>query len=158
MDWHPSLVDLPTPRLRGYKKHGCKGADQHHHEQELASEVWPRLRNGCRMNEAQTQHLWMRRKAPYVVERLPRTRSIPAFPSYEPGRDHHYFDEVNRRAAEARERKRTASQTLSPQALSPQALSPQARSPQRGRQAAPAGMLPAMASGAGGRRSASAHA
>mmetsp|Transcript_31032 Transcript_31032/g.81590 ORF Transcript_31032/g.81590 Transcript_31032/m.81590 type:complete len:162 (-) Transcript_31032:87-572(-) len=40
--------------------------------------------------------LYFRRKiAPEVVERLPRARSVAAFPGYDPDRDRNYFDKAN---------------------------------------------------------------
>merc|ERR1719473_184985 len=45
-----------------------------------------------RAREANTINFWTRGIAPHVVERNPRSRSIPAFPGYDPSRDSNYFD------------------------------------------------------------------
>mmetsp|Transcript_6959 Transcript_6959/g.12664 ORF Transcript_6959/g.12664 Transcript_6959/m.12664 type:complete len:180 (-) Transcript_6959:13-552(-) len=93
MEWHPTFSNFPAEKSADrFEKKPKRYPASHDYG------VWGtnsgQFDGHASYRSTEGATFWKRTAAPRVVERLPRARSIPNFPGYDPTRDRNYFDAV----------------------------------------------------------------
>lgn len=91
--WTVPMVEPPGSRLTTARKDLTTGSTRRG-SATTDFGAWGNQGFNLRYKEASST-FFRRNIAPEVVERLPRARSIPNFPGYDPERDRNYFDKAN---------------------------------------------------------------